>query len=67
MMLLATRPMELPKLASMSHKHAFVSQKESGKDGQGEAGYSGNVLQIMYSSYTPADMILRIVETSEGE
>ena len=67
MMLLATRPMELPKLASMSHKNAYVSQKERGDQEQEESGFSGNVLQIMYSSYTPTDLILRIVETSEGE
>ena len=65
MMLLATRPMELPKLASMSQKHSFISQKEAPDEGQ--TGFSGNVLQIMHSSYTPSDLILRIVETSEGE
>ena len=65
-MLLATRPMELPRLASMSHKHAYISQKEGSEKGQEGTGFSGNVLQIMYSSYTPMDLILRIVETSEG-
>ena len=70
LVLLATRTMQMPKTGPAPPLRSRKSTKTWDNDADDmvmlDKNKAGSVLQILHSSYTPSDIILRIVDEADG-